>query len=50
MWLKSIPAAAPFQLAQGTNMARRNTPRRGPDVADVINIEDSITPDSMATR
>ncbi|KOX80188.1 hypothetical protein WN51_08365 [Melipona quadrifasciata] len=49
-WLKIIPAAAPFQLAQGTNMASRKTPSNGPDVAEVISIDDSITPESMATR
>jgi len=29
----------------GTNMASRKTPRRGPLVADVINMDDSMTPE-----
>lgn len=49
-WLKIIPAAAPFQLAQGTSMASRKTPSRGPEVAEVISMDDSITPDSIAMR
>lgn len=31
-------------------MAMMNTPRRGPEVADVTSILDSITPSSMPTR
>lgn len=34
-----------FQLAIGKKNANKKTPRSGPDVADVINMEDSMTPD-----
>lgn len=44
-----IPAAAPFQLAIGTRMARRKTPSNGPDVTEVISIALSITPGSRPT-
>jgi hypothetical protein len=38
-----------FQLAQGNSIANMNTPSSGPLVADVISIDDSITPDRVAT-
>lgn len=38
-----------FQLAHGTNIASIKTPSNGPEVADVINIDDSMTPDKWAT-
>ena len=38
-----------FQLTQGNSMANMKTPSSGPLVADVINIDDSITPDRVAT-
>jgi hypothetical protein len=34
-----IPETAPFQLAIGTSIANRKTPRRGPDVTLVINMD-----------
>ena len=37
-----------FQLTQGNSMANIKTPSSGPLVADVINIDDSITPDRVA--
>jgi len=38
-----------FQLTQGNSMANMKTPSSGPLVADVISIDDSITPDRVAT-
>ena len=38
-----------FQLTQGNSIANKKTPSSGPLVADVISIDDSITPDSVAT-
>jgi hypothetical protein len=38
-----------FQLTQGNSIAKMKTPSSGPLVADVINIDDSITPDRVAT-
>lgn len=36
-------------MAAGKKRARMKTPRRGPEVAEVISIEASITPDRWAT-
>ena len=38
-----------FQLAIGTNMARMKTPSKGPLVADVVIMDDSITPEKRET-
>lgn len=38
-----------FQLQHGTNIASKKTPSNGPEVADVTNIDDSITPDNKPT-
>jgi hypothetical protein len=38
-----------FQLTQGNSIANTKTPSSGPLVADVINIDDSITPERVAT-
>jgi len=38
-----------FQLTQGNSIANTKTPSSGPLVADVINMDDSITPDRVAT-
>jgi hypothetical protein len=38
-----------FQLTQGKSIASRKTPSSGPLVADVISMEDSITPERVAT-
>jgi hypothetical protein len=38
-----------FQLTQGNSIASRKTPRSGPLVADVISMDDSITPERVAT-
>lgn len=39
-----------FQLQHGISIAIRNTPSSGPDVAEVTNIDDSITPDKRLTK
>lgn len=36
-------------MAAGKNSAKMKTPRRGPEVADVIIIEASMTPERWAT-
>lgn len=38
-----------FQLTQGNSIASRKTPSSGPLVADVISMDDSITPERVAT-
>jgi cephalosporin hydroxylase len=38
-----------FQLTHGNSIASMKTPSSGPLVADVISIDDSITPDRVAT-
>ena len=38
-----------FQFAHGIKIAIRNTPNNGPDVADVTNMDDSMTPSKRPT-
>lgn len=44
-----MPVAAPFAFAIGINMANRNTPTSGPDVAELVSMAHSMTPDISDT-